>query len=498
MKRKVDYFCSESLRQNLKAKTVRGGLMTGSAQVVRLLIGMASIPILARLLDPADFGLVAMVTVFTGLAAMFVDSGLSMATVQRQELTHQQVSNLLWIASSLGLLVALVVVLVSPLVSWFYGEPRLTAIMCALASSCVFSGLTLQHQALMRRAMQFSRLATASVISPIVGQTVAITWAWHYEGQPQDYWALVLLPIATSATNMVAVWTLCSWRPGLPRRRVGTRELTVFGANLTGFSFVNYLARNTDNLLIGYTWGSVALGYYDRAYKLFLYPVQMINGPLSSVMVPALSRMISTPDKLHTTYARVVTVLMSVLSPLIVMTFITADWWIECILGARWMPCVPIFRWLLIAGSIQPFTNSAGWIFIAQNKTREMFHAGAILASITIASFLVGIAWGPTAVAAAYGLSAIFIRLPLLLFFLRHYRVLPLRKLRALATNLCIMIPLIGTISYLMVTLHPFGNALGNALLTLAACLITMAVMFVLPISGRVMIGDIRHVLNRG
>ncbi len=211
----IDYFSSESLRRDLKGKTVRGGIVTAVAQGARIVISMATIPVLSRLLDPADFGLVAMVTVFTGLGGMFVDSGLSMATVQRNEITRQQVTNLFWLSTVFGLLVAVVVILLAPVVSWIYDEPKLTAIMRALSVSFVFSGLTLQGQALMRRGMQFTGLAASSMIALVSGQAVAIGWAWYYHGQPQDYWALILLPVVTAAVNMLCVWLQCQWLPRL-------------------------------------------------------------------------------------------------------------------------------------------------------------------------------------------------------------------------------------------------------------------------------------------
>lgn len=154
MSRTDHYFSSQQLRAGLKGKTVRGGLYTAVSQVLVVLINLAAIPILARLLSPSDFGLVAMVSVFTGLAAMFVDAGLTMATVQREELTHQQVTNLFWLATALGLLIALFVAAASPLLAWFYDEPRLIAITIAMSAATFFSGLTIQHQTLLRRAMQ--------------------------------------------------------------------------------------------------------------------------------------------------------------------------------------------------------------------------------------------------------------------------------------------------------------------------------------------------------
>ena len=252
-----DYFSSERLRTDLKAKTVRGGLYAASAQGLIVLMSLATIPVLTRLLEPEDFGLVAMVTVFTGIAAMFVDAGLTMATVQRDELTHQQVSNLFWVATGLGFLLALLVIASSPLVAWFYGEPRLMPITVALAAAPFFSGLTIQHQALLRRTMRLRQLAVVQVTCNFLGYAFAIAVAWQY----RTYWALVVLPVSVAVLRMAGTWAVCSWRPGLPRRGAGARAMVGFGANLTGFSFANYFARSGDNMLIGWAWGDTALGF---------------------------------------------------------------------------------------------------------------------------------------------------------------------------------------------------------------------------------------------
>ncbi len=258
----IDYFSSESLRQGLKEKTVRGGKVTAGGQVATLLISLAAVPALARLLEPEDFGLLAMVAVLTNFARMFVDAGLSMATVQQEKITPQQVTNLFWIATALGALISVVVACLAPAVAWFYGEPRLTAITLALSVSFFMSGLAVQHRALLRRGMQFMAITSVGVLAAIAGQVVAIAWAWRHYGQDNDYWALVLIPIVTAGVGLIGTWLTCRWRPGWPRAKAGTRNLVVFGANMTAFSFVNYFARNLDNLLIGWWWGATPLGYY--------------------------------------------------------------------------------------------------------------------------------------------------------------------------------------------------------------------------------------------
>jgi O-antigen/teichoic acid export membrane protein len=187
----------------------------------------------------------------------------------------------------LGLVIAVAVALLSPAIAWFYREPRLIPITIALSVSFVLSGLTIQHQALLRRAMRLKAIAFIQVTTYALAYSVAISIAWTY----RTYWALVALPITVTLFRLLAVWVVAGWRPALPRREPGMRGLIGFGANLTGFSFMNYFARHADNMLIGWWWGEVPLGFYERGYKLMMAPLLQINGPLTNIMVPALSRL---------------------------------------------------------------------------------------------------------------------------------------------------------------------------------------------------------------
>ena len=140
---------------------------------------MAGTVVLARLLTPQDYGLIGMVAVVMGFVSMFKDMGLSVATIQKEEITAEQVSTLFWVNLGLSLIVMALTVAIAPGVAWFYGEPRLTLITVGFAAGFLFSGLTVQHEALLRRQMRFVALAAIEIISLIVGLIVAISLAWR-------------------------------------------------------------------------------------------------------------------------------------------------------------------------------------------------------------------------------------------------------------------------------------------------------------------------------
>ena len=205
-----DFFDTKDLHADLKGHTVRGGAVTLSAQGFGLILSLGAIAILARLLTPADFGLVAMVMALTGILAIFKDAGLSMATVQQDQITHEQVSTLFWTNVALSFFLVLAVASLAPVVTWFYGDPRLFSITLVVALLFVFDGLTAQHQALLRRQMLFGALAKIQIIASSLALIAAITTALMGAG----YWALLVQIAVSQLSTTVLSWRYCQWIPG--------------------------------------------------------------------------------------------------------------------------------------------------------------------------------------------------------------------------------------------------------------------------------------------
>lgn len=395
------YFCTDHLKDDLKGRSVRGGAITIAAQASKFILQMGSTVVLARLLAPEDFGLIGMVTVVIGFAGLFKDLGLSTATIQKAQINHEQVSTLFWINFAISCATALVVAALSPVVAWFYGETRLTWITLALASSFIFGGLTVQHQALLRRQMSFTRLAKIEIISMLVGVLSAIVSAWYGAG----YWALVVMQLAIAATNAIGVWIACSWRPGLPAQNSGIRSMLAFGGNLTGFNIVNYFSRNLDNVLIGQYWGSQELGLYALAYKLILLPIQQINAPVSSVALPGLSSLQTEPEKYRRYYYKAILLIAIFGMPIVCFMFASADKLILLLLGQQWLGAIPIFRFLMPAAFNATIGVGQGWVYQSLDMVDRQLRWGIVLSILNVILFVIGVRWGAIGVAAAYGLS---------------------------------------------------------------------------------------------
>lgn len=372
-------------------------------QGASFLLHMGSTVVLARLLTPQDYGLIGMVTAVTGFVAMFKDMGLSMATVQKAEINHGQISTLFWINVLLSFGVMLVTAALAPAIAWFYGEPRLTWITLALASAFIFGGFTVQHQALLRRNMRFGTLAFIHIASILAGIVVAFIAAWY----GLRYWALVLMQVATAIAGAIAVWVVCPWRPSLPVRRSGVRKMLAFGANLTGFSFLNYFARNLDNVLIGKVWGTQPLGFYSKAYGLLMLPLGQITAPIAAVAVPALSRLQDDPERYRRYYYRAISTIAFITMPLIAMLAALSHEIIRIVLGDQWISAAPIFKVLAFAAVLQPVVNPVGWVFVSLGQADRQLRWAIVAVPLIVLSFVLGLPWGAFGVAVSYTLCSL-------------------------------------------------------------------------------------------
>lgn len=395
------HFTTDHLMADLKGRTVRGGAVTLSAQAVKFVLQMGSTMVLARLLTPADFGLVAMVTAVTGLVAMFKDAGLSMATVQREHITHEQVSTLFWINVALSIVLMAITAALAPAIAWFYGEPVLTWITLAIAATFIFGGLTVQHQALLRRQMQFKQLAIIEIIAMAVGVTAAVAVGWY----TRSYWALVVIPIAGTLVTCLGAWIASGWMPGRPRRDTDVMPMLKFGGGLTSFSVLNYFTRNADNVIIGFSLGSAPLGIYSKAYYLLMMPIREFNGPIGSVMLPSLSRLQSDPIRYRNAYLRAIGHLALCGMPVVALLFVVALEVVVIVLGPGWEEAATVFRWLVPAAILGTINVAPGWLCITLGRPHIQVIWAAISAPLTVASFIIGSQWGVVGVAAAFSIS---------------------------------------------------------------------------------------------
>jgi PST family polysaccharide transporter len=390
-----DALSTDHLHADLKGRSVRGGLLTLVSQGMQFAVQTVSTIVLARLLSPADFGVVAMVTAVTGLASAFADFGLSEATIQRKEITHEQVSTLFWINVGIGLVLTLITAGLGPVLAKLYREPRLVAIALVSSLNFLAGGLRVQPNALLRRQMRFSAMAFRDVLALVVGVPVAIIMAWRGAG----YWAIVAQPLAVNLTQMAVTWMLVRWKPGLPRRGSQVGSMLVFGGNVSLSYLISNVSRSFETVLIGRYWGAAPLGLYSRAYNLLMLPVRQLTAPAGNVAIPAFSRLQDDPERFARYYLRALSLMVWIITPIFGFLFVAARPVIVLVLGAKWAEAAPVFQILVISALGQLLMDTTGWLFISRGQSSRLLRLLLVVSPIIICSSAIGLPFGIKGVA---------------------------------------------------------------------------------------------------
>jgi len=395
------YFDTEQLAVGLKGRALRGAGATVFSQMSIFGIQMIGTIVLARLLTPSDFGLLAMVTAFSFLFQNFGLRGFTEATIQSDTLDHEKISTLFWIQVALSVGITLLFIGLSPLIAWFYGDGRLVGIAVVIGLSFIFNALSTQHLALLQRNMHFYRVAGNEVIATILTQVVSIAfalWGW-------GYWALVARRVTPFVAMAGGAWVLCRWVPGLPRRRSGIGPLMKFGMNTYGNFATNYFSRNLDKVLLGWRYGAQALGHYERAYYLFVMPVNQLTNPLTAVAVAALSRLRDDSEKFRTYYLKGVSVLALIGMPLSAILTLSGKDLLLFLLGSQWREAGEVFSIFGPAIGITLIYATHGWLHLALGRADRWFRWGIIELMACSLCFVIGLRFGAIGVASAYTLS---------------------------------------------------------------------------------------------
>jgi PST family polysaccharide transporter len=386
--------------KDLKEKTIRGGFARVCAQIANFGFRIGSLMVLARLLSPKDFGLVGMVTAFTGVLNLFRDFGLSTATVQRDSVTEEQVSTLFWINVLVGAILSVLVVLLAPVVVRIYHEPRLFGITTVLAAGFLFNAAGVQQSALLQRQLRFTALAVINTVSLILSTIAAISMAKFGYG----YWALVTMTVALPLTNTTLLWVTSAWMPGRPRRGIGLRSIMRFGGTITLNGLVVYIAYNLEKVLLGRFWGAEAIGVYGRSYQLITIPTDNLNASVGEVAFSALSRVKKDPVRLKSYFLKGYSLILGLTIPITIVCALFADDLIAIVLGPKWKAAAIIFRLLAPTILIFAMINPLSWLLFSLGMVGRSLRIALVLAPLVIAGYLCGLPYGPKGVALGYSI----------------------------------------------------------------------------------------------
>ena len=394
--------------KHLRRTAVRGAgaAIAGSAGNFALQIG--SIGILARLLFPADFGIVTMVTTFSLLLRSFGLAGFTEFIMQHEDLTDSLASNLFWINLGVGSLLTLAFAGSGRLLANFFHNPAVVGVTYGMSLTIVIGCLGYVHTGLLQRSMQFRVTAIISFVGQIIQYIISIVLGmrgWHY-------WALVWGSVAQTVVLAAGGWSVCQWVPSWPRRASGTSAGFKFGITVyLRFAF-NYLTRNTDNLLVGWRFGDRALGFYKKAFDLFVLPETQLLSPLSAVVVSTLSKVSRDREQFQRYFLRTISVLALIGMGIGADLALVGSDFIRFLFGSGWNEAGRIFALFGPGIGVMLLYNTHGWIHLSIGRPERWFRWCLLEFVCTASLFLLTLRWGPSGIAFAWTASYFLLMFP--------------------------------------------------------------------------------------
>ncbi len=381
------------------------------SQIARITSQLANIFVLARILPPSDYGLMAMATVVTNLALLIRDQGTSAAIIQKEDLTHHTINTVFWFNVMVGVVIALMIALCSPIIADYFKHDELIAILVILALIFPISSSSISHQALLERESKLKKLAFIEVISSLIAMVVAVAAALYGAG----VYSLVLQAILMALLSSVQLWMVSSWRPQGKPSWQELKTLLPFTGHMTAFQLITYFFRNADSMVIGRILGAASLGIYSMAYKVMLLPVQNITWASSRALLPVMSRQQNALDEMGKLYLQTITFIAFLTAPLMAGIFALREPFVEIAFGHQWIQVATVLAWLTPVGFVQSISSTTGTVFMAQGKTRLLMWFSLASALVHVIAYYIGAAYGVTGVAEWYFYASVITGVPLVI-----------------------------------------------------------------------------------
>ena len=402
------YFQEHKASGELGRLALRGGVISvvsGYGNGVLLVIAAI---VLARLLTPDDFGLVAIIMVLTSFAPLLIDFGMGDATTQKSRISQGQISSLFWLSSGIGFAIAAVLAASAPLIASLFRDPRLESVAVYSSITFALSGMSGQHLSLLRRTMQFAAIAKIQFVSALVGVAVAIAAATCGFG----YWALVLRPIVSAAYLTAGAWWACQWRPGLPVFDSEVKSMVRFGMHVVGFSVVYTLARAADRIALGLFYRPNQVGFYQMASTLYDNAIVSTLLQLHNVGSAALSKLQSDHAAIQQKYEAALSALAFFVMPTAAIMSVTAQDVVVILMGEKWRAAGSLLSIIALGGIFRVIEGSQGWLHLSLGAPDRWKNWGIVTAIVQVMAILGGLPFGTTGVAIAMLIAGSVIAIP--------------------------------------------------------------------------------------
>ena len=395
-------------KAKLSQLAIRNAGITIFAQATIFALQLVGTVLLARMLTPADFGVVTMVTTFSLLLASFGLAGITEAILQSEKLNRSLASNLFWINLGGAFTLSLAFAGTGSLLAKFYANPHITHVAIGFSFVIFFSIAPVLHLSLLKRGMRFKAISVNDIIGRVAYALTGIGCAYFGWG----YWSLVAAAVVQPVIICVGTWILCPWLPDLPRREPGTGRLVRYAINVYGRFSLNYCTGNTDNFLVGWRFGAPALGFYKKAYDLFVLPSCQLLAPTLAVAIGALSRKTKDTEDFKRYFIKGLTVVTFVgMAASAELTLIGRDA-VRLLLGYKWGESGLIFTYFAPGIGFMLVYQTSGWIHLSLGTTGRWLRWTVFELAFIVMLFLLGLRWGPAGVAGAWTTSYLLLIVP--------------------------------------------------------------------------------------
>ena len=383
---------------NLKNKVIKGfawNMLQGmGTQVISFLVFL----ILARLLDPENFGLVAMATVAIAFFRIFKEFGFSAAIVQRENLESGHIDTAFWTDILVNVMMMAITFLSAKWVANLYNEPRLEIIIQALSLVFLTAAFSQVQTAILRRNLNFKVLAIRTLIAEVIGGVTGITCALSGLG----VWSLVARQLTTAVIGTLILWIFSSWRPGLIVSKRYFIDLFGFSVNMFTANIVNFFGSKSDAFLIGYFLGPMSLGYYTIAQRLILLLTEFLGGAVNKVAWPAFARLQDNPRKIRSGFYSASHLLAVLVMPVFLGIFSVTPELVNLMFGSQWEKSIPVLKILVFVGIIQSMNKMYDSIIVSIGRPGIWLSFRTAISISNVLGFFIALHWGLTGIAYAY------------------------------------------------------------------------------------------------
>lgn len=387
--------------KDLRTRTVKATAWIAGAQIASQIISFGFGIALARLLVPQDFGLIAMVVVFTGLAGLLSDVGLGSALIQKKDTRDEHFSSVFWLNLLLGCGLMCAIFLAAPSLSAFYERPEVEGVTKVLSLGYVIGALALVPRTRLVKELSFKYIAVSDVAAMAVSGLIAVTLAFMGLG----YWSLVIHSLLRGLISTALIWVLSGWRPTTKMDRNAIGELLGFSTSVFATRMLQYSVNNLDKLLLGKALGAQTLGLYDKAQSMMLFPLQNVSRVIGKVMFPSLSLIQTDITRVRDIYLRSTRAIALLTFPMMTGMFVVAESFVFGVLGPHWADLIPVLRIFCVAGVVSSIVTVTGSIYLSQGKAALQLRVNLVTKPITILGLVAGLHWGVLGVATGYTLA---------------------------------------------------------------------------------------------